>query len=469
MLIRSCRRRSLAAALTVALLPAGAGAATIIVTTTADGSVPGQCTLRDAILAANTNAAVAGCVSGEVGNDEIGFAPEVTGTIALTEGQLTIGDKLIISGPGADALTIDAQGQSRVFDIGGDQETSYETTLSGLTLTGGRTTADGDNGGGVRSLSAFHLVDSVVTGNSTAGPNSVGGGLFTATTTELLRSRITRNWTEGYGSLAGGVMVAFGTAEVVDSTIADNWTEGDTSGGGGIVVFWSWFDASFVNSTISGNETRGNASQAGGLAVGGNAFLTNTTVSGNRTLGDNAGGGFIDGAAMSVTGNITLSNSSVVDNRSVSAGGVAIAIAANPGTGLIKATNSVIAATAEEGVALCSKPLDVAASTHNLATDDSCGGDALVGGTPVAASALALAPLADNGGPTWTHALLPGSLAIDAGDDAACAAAPVDDLDQRGHLRPQDGDGDGTAACDVGAYEADDADRVFVDGFDGAL
>lgn len=466
MLIRSCRRCSLAVALAVALLPAAAGAATITVTTTADGSIPDQCTLRDATLAASTNAAVAGCASGDVGQDEIVFASEVNGTIALTEGQLTIADKVTISGPGASALTIDAQGQSRVFDIGGDQETSYETTLSGMTLTGGRTTADGENGGAVRSMSAFHLIDSVVTGNSTAGPSAVGGGLFTATTTELLRSRITRNWTEGYGGLAGGMMVAFGSASVTDSTIADNWTQGDTSGGGGIVVFWGWFDGTFVNSTISGNETRGNASQAGGLAAGGNVFLINSTVSGNRTLGDNAGDGFIDGAAMSVTGNVTLSNSTVVDNSSLSAGGAAIAIAANPGTGLIKATNSVIAATAEGGTALCSKPLDATASTHDFATDASCGNDALVGGMPVAATALALAPLGDNGGPTQTHALLPGSAAIDSGDDDACAAAPVASLDQRGHLRPQDGDGDGSAACDVGAFEVDDADRIFVDGFE---
>jgi CSLREA domain-containing protein len=468
MLIRFCRRRAQALALIATLAPAAATAATITVTTTADGSLPDQCTLRDATVAANTNTAAGGCTAGDVGSDEIVFAADVRGTITLTEGQLTISDKVIVRGPGADALIIDAQGRSRIFDIGGDQETSYETTIEGLTLTGGRTNADGENGGAMRSMSAFHLIDSVVTGNSTAGPNSVGGGLATATTTELLRSRITRNWTEGDGSLAGGVMVVFGTALVVDSTIADNWTLGETAGGGGIVVFWQWFDATFVNSTISGNETRGNASQAGGLAVGGNAFLTNSTVSGNRTLGDNAGGGFIDGGAMSVTGNITLNNSTIVDNSSASAGGVAIAIAANPGTGLIKATNSVIATTAEGGTTLCSKPLDAVSSSHDLATDTSCGSDALVGGVPVAATALALAPLADNGGLTWTHALLPGSAAIDSGDDGACAAAPVDNLDQRGRPRPQDGNGDGTAICDIGAFEATDPDRIFADGFDSA-
>ena len=83
---------------------------------------------------------------------------------------------------------------------------------------------------------------------------------------------------------------------------------------------------------------------------------------------------------------------------------------------------------------------------HNLDSDGTCGLDPAKGSLPNTDPMLG--PLQDNGGPTWTHALQPGSPAIDAGDNSQCPST-----DQRGFYRHIDGDGDGTAICDMGAYE----------------
>ena len=69
-------------------------------------------------------------------------------------------------------------------------------------------------------------------------------------------------------------------------------------------------------------------------------------------------------------------------------------------------------------------------------------------------------PLRDNGGSTLTHALLPGSPAIDAADNPSCEST-----DQRGRGRPSDGDGDQVADCDMGAFELP-SDDMFADGFE---
>lgn len=95
----------------------------------------------------------------------------------------------------------------------------------------------------------------------------------------------------------------------------------------------------------------------------------------------------------------------------------------------------------------------IATNLNNFIGDLSC--NPLLAGNPM------LGPLADNGGPTQTHELIIGSPAIDRADDGACPGK-----DQRGHRRPVDGDFDGTARCDIGAFEFDEI--VFADGFETA-
>src|SRR5207249_4482661 len=81
-------------------------------------------------------------------------------------------------------------------------------------------------------------------------------------------------------------------------------------------------------------------------------------------------------------------------------------------------------------------------------------------GMSIPAGPVYFGPLNDNGGSTLTMALFAGSPAIDAGDNAACAASPVNGVDQRVVWRPIDGNGDGIAVCDIGAYESPDVSHL---------
>ena len=86
---------------------------------------------------------------------------------------------------------------------------------------------------------------------------------------------------------------------------------------------------------------------------------------------------------------------------------------------------------------------------HNISSDDTCGFSPANGSMPNTDPFLG--PLQDNGGPTWTQALLWGSPAIDAADNAKCPPT-----DQRGITRPLDGNGDGLAVCDIGSFEVNE-------------
>jgi len=211
-------------------------------------------------------------------------------------------------------------------------------------------------------------------------------------------------------------------------------------------------------STFSGNWTDGLQSIGGAMAVSDYTTLINSTISGNATLGAESAGG---GLSVSYTAYaFDITHSSIVDNTSVSgADGI---YTQNPSQLVANITNTLIAQS-EAGDTACNVAFGDPASIGNLVTDTSCGTASLVGGAPIGFVTLALGPLADNGGPTQTHALLDGSAAIDAADTDACSAALVNGVDQRGTARPADG----VPLCDVGAYEKT-ADEIFADGFDGA-
>ncbi len=135
-------------------------------------------------------------------------------------------------------------------------------------------------------------------------------------------------------------------------------------------------------------------------------------------------------------------NSTISGNSSPFGGGIV-----NGADGTLHLWNSIVADSL--GGVDCINDGTIATNINNLIEDGTC--------SPAVTGDPQLSPLADNGGSTQTMALENGSPAIDAGDNATCQAT-----DQRGIARPIDGDGDGTAVCDIGAYEKGVAYAIYL-------
>lgn len=166
----------------------------------------------------------------------------------------------------------------------------------------------------------------------------------------------------------------------------------------------------------------------------GSGTISNSTLSGNTALAWHGGALFHTDGALAVTSSTITANSSA---------GAAVFVGTFTDAGATLAlTNTVVAGNAGEGCllgAFGAGPVSLVSGGHNVfATGSGC--NPVASDQEVADPGLEL--LADNGGPTLTHALLDGSPAIDAGDGAFCPAT-----DQRGVARPQGPE------CDVGAYE----------------
>jgi len=405
------RTPALAGVLAVALLFLAQGpaahAANITVNTTDDElNADGDCSLREAIQAANTDAVVDACAAGS-GADTIDV-PAGTYTLAIAgsgedasaTGDLDISADLTITGAGAATTIIDGADLDRVFHIlGGIAD------MSGLTIQNGSVSADG---GGILNQGTLTLNSSTVSGNSAGGP--------------------------GFGGTGGGIVNA-GTLSLNSSTVSGNTASGQ---GGGIVNYSIAGTVALTNSTVSGNTADDSGGGILNYITAGTVTLINVTVSGNS--GGFGGGGIRN----SGFGTLTLTNSTVSGNSAATGGGVAGGTLAGGST----LKNTIVANNTGGD---CSSI--ITSADHNLDSDNTCNltapGD-IPGVDPM------LGPLANNGGPTQTHALLTGSPAVDAGlpdTDPDCSGG--DDFDQRGVARPLDGDGDGTPVCDIGAFEVE--------------
>lgn len=376
-----------------------AQAAIITVNTTADEvNNDGDCSLREAIRAANLNQVVDACPAGS-GADTIILPAGVydltiagaSESAALT-GDLNITEGLTITGSGANNTIIDANGLDRVFDI----VSPTPVLISGVTIQGGDSGSRA--GGGIRVGSgSLTLASSRVRNNTGSDAIYV---LFSAALT-ITNSRIHNNTDRG-------VFVG-GTATINQSTISGNTA---TNPGAGIA---STGALTITNSTISGNSTD---TDGGGIRSDGTANLYNVTITNNTANADgvNFDGG---GGISALGGTFTIRNSIIAGN---------IHINASP-------------------VPDCSGTISSAGYNliQNL-TGCTISGDTTGNITGVSPN---LGPLQNNGGTTQTHALLTGSLAINAGNPTGCLDQhnALLTTDQRGYAR--------SGVCDIGAFEYD--------------
>jgi CSLREA domain-containing protein len=389
-------RTSLAGFILALLVAVSAQSAPITVNSSADagGSCPGAtCTLRQAIATA---------AAGET----INFAAGIT-TITLTSNQLSINKSLTIDGPGANQLTVRRSTASgtvnfRIFDI-----TSGNVIISGITVANGAATTD--YGGGVHNSGA----PVSITNATIAGNTGKSGGIYNDGTLTITNSTVSGNMTTQSG--AGGGIFNLGTLTVIDSTISGN-TSIDSFGG---AVFNNVGQVTITSSTISGN-----------MAPQG------------------YGGGLYD-----QIGTMTITSSTITANSAKWAGGIANGISPDS-AGVVNLRNTIIARNTASAYPDVFGPF--ATQGFNLVADSSGATISPTVTTDQIGADPLLGPLQDNSGPTFTHALLPGSAAIDRGDSSGLSA------DQRGFARPVDdpninNSGDGS---DVGAYEVQPCNTI---------
>ena len=327
--------------------------------------------------------------------------------------------------------------ENRAVEHGGGIYNDGVATLTGSTIT--ENSATHSAGGGVLNGPGATLMLSHcrVTGNSAGfGGGGIGtheGAQSDDTTTTLINTLVSGNSSMGEG---GGLSNGYpGTLTLVNSTVSENtatWWGGGISSGGTLIV---------TGSTVSGNSSQ----DAGGIGTGGTLTLINSTVSGNTAT---ERGGGIWNARLATLTNITVSSNDATTGDAIFSEG-----AGSSEPAIITIRNSVI-----EGA--CHHQNSSSASSSNgyniESPGDTCGFDQQGDQVNVSAEQLNLGELADNGGPTMTHALLTEpvvSVAIDQIPEADCEDAEGAPLrtDQRGEPRPA-----GTTdpkMCDVGAFE----------------
>ncbi|MBA8889844.1 CSLREA domain-containing protein [Dokdonella fugitiva] len=457
------QQRHLIHALAVALASGGACAATFAPDTTDDtvdampgdgfcADAGGHCSLRAAIQESN---ALAG--EDTIVLDASTYALTRAGSDedAAASGDLDVDDDLVLQGAGAEASIIDGGALDRVLDVR-PAASARHVRVEGLTLRNGALGPGSQppatkHGAGLRvgtganvELAHVDVRDNHLTAFFGAAGIDNTGCLVGH------HVRVIGNTDPapiGSGSaFAGGIATDGADSCLVleDSEISDNRADY-----GGALTVDGFAPVTLRRTLVANNAAR--FSGALHLNQGDVVRLENVTISGNA--GD-PGAILNDGGTRLVIVDSTITG----NHASGSIANVGGIHDVHGGFGLTELTNTILSGNGPGWIA------DDCASARSIG-----GGNIIGDSTRCHFDAQpddqldvdpGLGALADNGGFTRTHR--PGANAIDHGA-AACSAS-----DQRGVARPQDGDGDGGAACDAGAVEIGDADAIFANGFDGA-
>jgi hypothetical protein len=394
-----------------------------LVTSAADSNDAG--TLRAAVSWANVNAninkpkptSVAIPVPNTIVFDTKGaFSKPQTITLSPSLGQLLLTNTKTpeaIVGPGASILTVSGGDKVRVF-----------SELKGVTaMIEALTIADGSAyvGGGIANSGTLSVTSCALSNNSA----NAGGGIWSASSAAVVLSNctISKNTVTGNG---GGISNS-GMLTVTNCTVSGN------SGGGTAGGILSLGKASLTNCTISSNSVPGNG---GGITNEGTLALTNCTLSKNSSK--YIGGGIDNSGTLTLTNSTVSGNSAQTDDGGIS----------NDGSATL--ANTIIAGNRLTGSG--SGGTDASGKFNSLG-HNLIGNNA--GSTGWVTSDLLnvnpkLGPLANNGGPTQTMALLPGSPTIGAGNIAFITNPPFSGppfTDQRGLPRIVSG------KVDIGAFQ----------------
>jgi hypothetical protein len=328
-----------------------------------DGGTGGSgLSLREALALANSSS----------GADTITFDAQLLSgkTISLTLGELIISDSLTLTGLGANNLSVSGNNLSRVFRVdNGSFSSALAVSLSGITLTGGNSSADG---GGIFNQENLSLSDTIVTGNSAAGN---GGGLFNGIGTVTLSNS---TFTNNRASQDGGGLFNEGSLSASNSSFSNNAA---SSSGGAI--------ANSGTATVSGSGFTGNvASQSGGgFFNNGTATVSGSSFSNNSAV--NHGGGLLTVAG----GTSTIEQSNFSGN---SAGGNGGGLSSNLSTTSVSNSNLSGNRAGGDGGGIYSDLSTTNVSNSNLSTNSALNNGGGIASTNSSSTTLSSSSLTQN-------------------------------------------------------------------------